>query len=265
MQKKPTKIVNPMTIIAIFAALSETSAAVSLPFLDDDDRELYIWFLISFPFYLMFLFFITLNFNYKSLYAPSDFQKGKHFIKVFDEGARPEKKPVSPPPPVECDDLPRPSIPREIAAQPHKRKNHGEIKGHPDYLLQSAQDPPAHVELISRLRTPQQICLPASVHCIRIVDARWVRKKKDTGRLTKTINQAPLTQQTFTMLLTCAESEQLIGETLKKSAIKAMHANDSCCIFYNLNTQAINAVASPTTESQAVHAEAGERKDRSDD
>jgi hypothetical protein len=84
MIKLKKRITNPMTIIAIFAALSETSAAVSLPFLANEERELYIWFLISFPFYLLFLFFVTLNFNYRSLYAPSDFEKGKHFIRVMD-------------------------------------------------------------------------------------------------------------------------------------------------------------------------------------
>ncbi|PQP01384.1 MULTISPECIES: hypothetical protein [Pseudomonas] len=84
MTKFKKRITNPMTIIAIFATLSETSAAVSLPFLDNKERELYIWFLISFPFYLLFLFFATLNFNYRSLYAPSDFEKGKHFIKAMD-------------------------------------------------------------------------------------------------------------------------------------------------------------------------------------
>ncbi|MBN3861537.1 hypothetical protein HCU66_04780 [Pseudomonas frederiksbergensis] len=89
MIKLKNKITNPMTIIAIFAALSETSAAVSLPFLDNKERELYVWFLISFPFYLLFLFFITLNFNYRSLYAPTDFEKGKHFIKVMDNADRP--------------------------------------------------------------------------------------------------------------------------------------------------------------------------------
>lgn len=74
-----------MTLIAIFATLSETSAAISLPFLDDQDREYYLWFLISFPFYLLLLFFITLNFNYRSLYSPSDFRKSKHFIKSMDD------------------------------------------------------------------------------------------------------------------------------------------------------------------------------------
>ncbi|MHC8328604.1 hypothetical protein [Pseudomonas sp. LB1P83] len=85
MIKFKTRITNPMTIIAIFATLSETSAAISLPFLDNEEREVYIWFLISFPFYLLFLFFATLNFNYRSLYAPSDFEKGKHFIKAMTD------------------------------------------------------------------------------------------------------------------------------------------------------------------------------------
>ncbi|AXI63188.1 hypothetical protein DLD99_22810 [Pseudomonas kribbensis] len=79
------KITNPISVIAIFAFISETSAAVSLPFLDNDEREIYIWFLISFPFYLLFLFFITLNFNYRSLYAPSDFGNDKNFLKAFKD------------------------------------------------------------------------------------------------------------------------------------------------------------------------------------
>lgn len=84
MSKTSSTITNPMTLIAIFATLSETSAAVSLPFLDDQDRECYVWFLISFPFYLLLLFFITLNFNHRSLYSPSDFRKSKHFIKSMN-------------------------------------------------------------------------------------------------------------------------------------------------------------------------------------
>jgi len=75
-------ITNPMTLIAILATLSETSAAISLPFLDDEDRERYIWFLIGFPFYLSLLFFLTLNFNYRSLYSPSGLHKSKHVKKT---------------------------------------------------------------------------------------------------------------------------------------------------------------------------------------
>jgi len=85
MLKINRKITNPISVIAIFAFISETSAAVSLPFLDNDEREIYVWFLISFPFYLLFLFFITLNFNYRSLYAPSDFDNDKNFLKAFKD------------------------------------------------------------------------------------------------------------------------------------------------------------------------------------
>ncbi|WP_323160748.1 hypothetical protein [Pseudomonas fluorescens] len=85
MLKINQKITNPITVIAIFAFISETSAAVSLPFLDNAEREIYIWFLISFPFYLLFLFFITLNFNYRSLYAPSDFDNDNNFLKAFED------------------------------------------------------------------------------------------------------------------------------------------------------------------------------------
>lgn len=88
MSKSSKTIANPMTLIAIFATLSETSAAVSLPFLDDQDRECYVWFLISFPFYLLLLFFITLNFNHRSLYSPSDFRKSKHFIKSMNDSTQ---------------------------------------------------------------------------------------------------------------------------------------------------------------------------------
>lgn len=84
------RITNPMTVIAIFATLSETSAAISLPFLENTEREVYVWFLISFPFYLLLLFFVTLNFNYRSLYAPSDYEKGEHFINALDSPERAE-------------------------------------------------------------------------------------------------------------------------------------------------------------------------------
>ncbi|MGE1176637.1 hypothetical protein [Pseudomonas sp. BW7P1] len=84
MSKINKKPANPINIIAVFAFISETSAAVSLPFLDNDEREIYIWFLICFPFYLLFLFFMTLNFNYRSLYAPSDFNNEKNFLKAFE-------------------------------------------------------------------------------------------------------------------------------------------------------------------------------------
>ncbi|OCT23949.1 hypothetical protein [Pseudomonas putida] len=65
----PAKI-TPLGIIAIFASVIEASAIASLPFLNPESQVMYTWFLIGFPFFLTVLFFLTLNFNYESLYTP---------------------------------------------------------------------------------------------------------------------------------------------------------------------------------------------------
>lgn len=62
--------VAPLTIIAIFAGIIEASALATLPFLGESSQRLYTWFLVGFPFFLTALFFLTLNFNYKSFYSP---------------------------------------------------------------------------------------------------------------------------------------------------------------------------------------------------
>lgn len=61
---------SPLTIIAIFAGIIEASALASLPFLGEDSQSVYTWFLVGFPPFLTILFFLTLNFNSKTLYSP---------------------------------------------------------------------------------------------------------------------------------------------------------------------------------------------------
>ncbi|MDZ5603581.1 hypothetical protein SJI00_12430 [Pseudomonas sp. RP23018S] len=63
--------ISPLTIIAIFAGIIEASALASLPFLSTESQYIYTWFLVGFPFFLTVLFFLTLNFNYQSLWKPS--------------------------------------------------------------------------------------------------------------------------------------------------------------------------------------------------
>jgi len=82
MTSPPAHTKNPLTIIAIFAAIVEASALASLPFLKDDSQDLYTWFLIGFPPFLTLLFFVTLNFNYKVLYSPSDFSNENDFMQI---------------------------------------------------------------------------------------------------------------------------------------------------------------------------------------
>ncbi|WP_233270870.1 hypothetical protein [Pseudomonas sp.] len=82
MPSPPANTKNPLTIIAIFAAIVEASALASLPFLKEDSQDLYTWFLVGFPPFLTLLFFVTLNFNYKVLYSPSDFNNPGDFMQI---------------------------------------------------------------------------------------------------------------------------------------------------------------------------------------
>ena len=61
------KVDNPLTIIAIFAGITEVAASVALPFLQQNIQQVFVWFLIFFPFVLIVAFFATLNFNTKVL------------------------------------------------------------------------------------------------------------------------------------------------------------------------------------------------------
>lgn len=83
MIEKIKGINNPLTIIAIFAALAEISATVSVGFIDKNLQPIFIWFLMGFPSLLVILFFITLNFNTKVMYSPSDYKDEKYFVKAL--------------------------------------------------------------------------------------------------------------------------------------------------------------------------------------
>ena len=95
MIKRPIKVSNPLTVIAIFSMLTETSAAVSLPYIDSDNQHIYVWFLIIFPSLLITLFFLTLNFNNKSLYSPKEHTK-EIYRAARDSEVRPEKTDQAP-------------------------------------------------------------------------------------------------------------------------------------------------------------------------
>lgn len=73
-------IKNPLTVISIFAGLSEISGTCVLPFIKEPNQYLFIWFLMLFPIALIGLFFYTLNFNHRVLYAPSDYKDEDNFL-----------------------------------------------------------------------------------------------------------------------------------------------------------------------------------------
>jgi hypothetical protein len=83
MLEKIRQVNNPLTIIAVFAGIAEISGTVVLPLLSLEVQHIYVWFLIVFPLLLVVLFFATLNFNHKVLYAPSDYRSDEGFFRTF--------------------------------------------------------------------------------------------------------------------------------------------------------------------------------------
>jgi hypothetical protein len=83
MNKKIPTVKNPLTVIAIFAGTSEISGTAILPLLETESQQIYIWFLMLFPLILIIFFFITLNWNHKVLYSPSDFSNEDNFINIL--------------------------------------------------------------------------------------------------------------------------------------------------------------------------------------
>lgn len=74
---------NPLTVVAIFAALAEVAGTVALAMVDKSLQPTFVWFVMGFPTLLVLLFFVTLNFNPKVLYAPSDFRNEDNFLNTL--------------------------------------------------------------------------------------------------------------------------------------------------------------------------------------
>ncbi|QLA15973.1 hypothetical protein [Desulfolutivibrio sulfoxidireducens] len=74
---------NPLTIVAIFAALAEVSGTVILPLIPLETQQIYVYFLMGFPVILLLLFFSVLLFKHHVLYAPSDFNNDDTFKDIL--------------------------------------------------------------------------------------------------------------------------------------------------------------------------------------
>ena len=87
MIEKVAHIKNPLTVIAMFAGIAEVSGTVILPFLQPSTQNVYVWFLMTFPFMLVLAFFGTLLWKHHVLYAPSDFKDEKLFANMYKPGS----------------------------------------------------------------------------------------------------------------------------------------------------------------------------------
>lgn len=79
------KIKNPLTVIGLFAGIAEIAGTTVLPLVSEDVQNIFIWYVMGFPVLLVILFFITLNFNPKVLYSPSDFSDEKNFMTLLTQ------------------------------------------------------------------------------------------------------------------------------------------------------------------------------------
>lgn len=91
MIEKVGHIKNPLTVISVFAGIAEISGTAVLPFIDIQNQATYIWFLMLFPPFLVGIFFATLNWNHKALYAPSDYQNEDNFINPLGKSTSQER------------------------------------------------------------------------------------------------------------------------------------------------------------------------------
>ena len=79
----PRQINNPLTLIGVFAGISEVAGTVVLTQLNGLVQLIFVWFVMLFPVLLVVLFFGTLNRNPKVIYGPSDYRDESHFVSIM--------------------------------------------------------------------------------------------------------------------------------------------------------------------------------------
>lgn len=83
MMENIKSINNPLTIIALFAGLAEIAMTVAIKLVLPELQYIFIWFVMGVTVLIILLFFLTLNFNAKVLYAPSDYKDEQNFVTML--------------------------------------------------------------------------------------------------------------------------------------------------------------------------------------
>lgn len=77
-------IKNPLTTISVFAGITESVGVGVLPFLDHENQRFFLCFLVSYPYFLVVLFFVTLWWKREALYGPGDYDQEENFMRHFE-------------------------------------------------------------------------------------------------------------------------------------------------------------------------------------
>lgn len=96
LMEKTEIIRNPLTLLAIFAGLSEVAMTAVLPFLPTENQRIFMYFVMLYPSLLVCGFFYILIWKREALYAPSDFKDDATWLEVMRDKERKilEKYPV---------------------------------------------------------------------------------------------------------------------------------------------------------------------------
>ncbi|WP_425500206.1 hypothetical protein [Pseudomonas akapageensis] len=236
---------NPLTIIAIFAGIIEASALASLPFLDEDSQSIYTWFLVGFPPFLTVLFFLTLNFNSKSLYSPSDFANEDDFLKVRDMVTTPERNELSANSDTQIETMEVGKLPPSLAiAKKKEAAKRTTSRSRP--LIPKNDNIAGH----------QSVHIKSSFGVLHIIDSRAL---KDNAHLASILqaaapegnNKPPEAVDLLVVLLTSVKTESSIDafliDTLRSENKKAA---PSCTVaIYNLDTLTLTTLIRQNPDS----------------
>ena len=74
---------NPLAVIAALIGVVEAAFAYPVTRLTGANQTIFVAFMVGFPFFLVFCFFLTVWFKPGHLYAPKDYSKDESFLAVI--------------------------------------------------------------------------------------------------------------------------------------------------------------------------------------
>ena len=74
------RVKNPLTMVAVFAAISEVAMAFVITKLTDKLQEIFIWFVMGFPTVLVFIFFFVLYRKPAVFFSPGDYKSEELYV-----------------------------------------------------------------------------------------------------------------------------------------------------------------------------------------
>lgn len=80
------KVQNPLTMVSIFAAISEVAMAYVITKLSDNLQQIFIWFVMAFPSVLVIIFFFILYKKPAVFFSPGDYQKEELYVSSIGIG-----------------------------------------------------------------------------------------------------------------------------------------------------------------------------------